>query len=180
MQPSSKPTNPKIQSFLESLRKRSISSGPLNRAETNSHNPYSFENYQEKKRLEQRRKEEFFRTRSKEFTQVYSLTKKREEAKIEQLIQELRSLAKSMKQLKKEVEVAVEQRPIEVGEYQISFIDHLRQTLEVLRKDVESASSWLHVFNSRKSKKSYYWAMAQSKGTKFTLSEERGLATSIG
>lgn len=179
MQPTNKPINPKIQSFLESLRQRSQTSQP-NTETTRSRFPV-YENYQEKLRLEQLRKQEFFRSRSREFNEVYSLTKRQEQERINQIIIELHSLAKSIKNIKKEVDIAVQQTPIEVNQYQFSFLDHLKQTLKLLREDVESTSSWLHLFNSRRQKQqSFYWSMAKSKGTKFTLSEERSVSTSIG
>jgi hypothetical protein len=178
MQPTNKPINPKIQSFLESLRQRSQTSQP-NTETTRSRFPV-YENYQEKLRLEQLRKQEFFRSRSREFNEVYSLTKRQEQERINQIIIELHSLAKSIKNIKKEVDIAVQQTPIEVNQYQFSFLEHLKQTLQLLREDVESASSWLHLFNSRRQQQSFYWSMAKSKGTKFTLSEERSISTSIG
>jgi hypothetical protein len=178
MQPTNKPINPKIQSFLESLRQRSQTSQP-NTETTRSRFPV-YENYQEKLRLEQLRKQEFFRSRSREFNEVYSLTKRQEQERINQIIIELHSLAKSIKNIKKEVDIAVQQTPIEVNQYQFSFLEHLKQTLQLLREDVESASSWLHLFNSRRQQQSFYWSMAKSKGTKFTLSEERSVSTSIG
>lgn len=178
MQPTNKPINPKIQSFLESLRQRSQTSQP-NTETTRSRFPV-YENYQEKLRLEQLRKQEFFRSRSREFNEVYSLTKRQEQERINQIIIELHSLAKSIKNIKKEVDIAVQQTPIEANQYQFSFLEHLKKTLRLLREDVESASSWLHLFNSRRQQQSFYWSMAKSKGTKFTLSEERSISTSIG
>jgi hypothetical protein len=83
-----------------------------------------------------------------------------------------------MKNLKKEVDIAVTQTPTQVGQYQLSFLDHLRHSLELLKKQADDASTWLHLFNRRQS--SSYWAMNAKYGTKFSLSEERGLATSIG
>ena len=178
MQPSNKPINPKIQSFLESLRQRSQTS--KSSVEINKPRFPAYENYQEKQKLEQLRKQEFFRSRSREFKEVYSLTKRQEQERINQIIVELHSLAKSIKNLKKEVDVAVQQTPIEANQYQFSFLEHLKKTLRLLREDVESASSWLHLFNSRRQQQSFYWSMAKSKGTKFTLSEERSISTSIG
>src|SRR5690554_3920732 len=113
MQPTNKPINPKIQSFLESLRQRSQTSQP-NTETTRSRFPV-YENYQEKLRLEQLRKQEFFRSRSREFNEVYSLTKRQEQERINQIIIELHSLAKSIKNIKKEVDIAVQQTPIEVN-----------------------------------------------------------------
>ena len=87
-----------------------------------------------------------------------------------------------MKNLKKEVDIAAEQAPVTIsaGEYQLSFLDHLFKTIEDLKKHIDNASTWIHLFNSRRQKQSYYWAMTASKGTKFLLSQERQVATSIG
>lgn len=178
MQSSNKPVNPKIQSFLESLRQRSSSTKRNYELGQRGFPPH--ENNQEKLKLEQFRKQEFFRSRSREFNEVYSLTKRQEQERINQLMSELQLLARSIKNLKKEIDVAVETPIVAPNQYQFSFLEHLKNTLKLLRQNTDSASSWLHLFNSRRQKQSYYWSMARSKGTKFTLSEERTVSTSIG
>ncbi len=173
-----KPTSfsPSVQNFLESLRQRS--SAPS--AEEPSLAGSAFERFQEKKRLEQQRKAEFFQARTKEFKEVYSQKKQQEQQQIQVLQEKLKNLAASFKNLKKEVAVAVDTKPVEVNAYQESFLDHLSNVLDILKRQVESSSTWLHVFNQRSQKRSYYWAQAGKSGTKFMFSQERQLANSVG
>src|SRR5687768_6994054 len=97
--------NPSVQSFLESLRQQS---GHNHMPDTDQ-NFSSFEKFQERKRLEEQRKAEFFQSRTREFHQVYSLKKRQEENQIKQIHEQIKGLAKSMRKLKKEVDVAVNQ-----------------------------------------------------------------------
>ena len=169
--------NPQIQSFLESLRQRSAG---LPRPEGQL--GHGVERFQEKKRLEEQRKAEFFRTRQTEFNQVYSHTQQAEAQKIEQLQNSLRSLAQSVRTLNKEVQTASTQvlPKKSTGAYYESFLDHLANMIELLRKQVDSSSSWLHLYNSRSKKRAYYWGMVANKGTSFMMSSERQVATSVG
>lgn len=169
--------NPQIQSFLESLKARS--SG-LPRPE-GQFGP-SVERFGEKKKLEEARKAEFFRNRSREFNSVYSHTQQAEEQKIEELQKKLRALANSIKTLNNEVHTAsIQTLPKKAsGAYYESFIDHLSSMIDLLRKQVDSSSSWLQMFNSRSKKQGYYWDMADKKGTSFSMSNERQVATSVG
>lgn len=168
--------NPQIQSFLESLRQRSAGL-PLQRE-----GQLSLEKFQEKKRLEEQRKAEFFRERTREFNQIYSHQKQEEAAKIDQIREKLKSLATSVKKLNQEIHnAAIENTPAQnTGIYQETFLEHLSSMIDLLKRQVESSSSWLHVFNTRSQKKNYYWGMVGKKGTSFMLSNERQVATSIG
>lgn len=168
--------NPQIQSFLESLRQRSA--GLPIRPE----GQFGLERFQEKKKLEEQRKAEFFRERQKEINQVYSHKEQEEVQKMNQIREKLKGLAVSVKKLNQEIHnAALENIPTQnAGVYQETFLEHLSTMIDLLKRQVESSSSWLHVFNSRSQKKNYYWGMVQKKGTSFFLSNERQVATSIG
>lgn len=168
--------NPRVQSFLESLRNRSLTPPTPHSHEI----PSQYDVFGEKLRLEQQRKQEFFQTRTKEFNEVYSLKKRQEKARIREILSELQQVAKSMKNLKHELDIAVSQTPIQPGEYQLSVLEHFKLSLREARLHADNASTWLHHFNNRRQKQDYFWAMAKSKGTKFTLSEERQVAISVG
>lgn len=167
-----KTSNPKIQSFLESLRKRRASGG-----ESKAYSPI---NLQKERQLEQKRKNEFFQARQKEFNEVYSRKKQEDQVRIEQLRNKLEELATSVKKLDKQVSKAVNTQPTQTGLYQESFIDHLFQVLELIKRSVDNANTWLHVFNQMKKKKGHYWGQVKKQGAKYMLSEERQLATSVG
>lgn len=168
--------SPKFRSFLESLRKQSsVEEKPKSVAAGDF-----FEKYKEERKLEEVRKAEFFRARKKEFNEVYNYTKKKEEEKIRQLQEKLRAMTVSMRKLKKEVEIAVETPVVEAGVYHEGMIEHLMAMVELMKQQVESSATWLHLFNQRSKKMGYYWGMVGKKGTKFSMSEERQMTTSIG
>lgn len=166
-------TNPKIQSFLEALRNRRSS-------QTEADTKNSLEGLQKEKQLEERRKQEFFETQKRKFNEVYSQKKQQEQERIHEIQAQLKELSKSIKNLDKQVENAVETPVKEAGQYQKNFLDHLRQIIELTKKNIESASTWLHIYNQRSAKKSYYWGQVKKQGTKYMLSSERQVATSIG
>lgn len=165
--------NPKIQSFLETLRKQRA-------ADTESPPQSQIEELQKERHLEKKRKQEFFESRRKEFNEVYSQEKQKEQARIKEIQQQLKELSHSVKSLDQEVEKAVEMPVQEAGSYQKNFLDHLRQIIDLAKRSVEQANTWLHVFNQRQRKKGYYWSQVKKQGTKYMLSGERQVATSVG
>jgi len=96
------------------------------------------------------------------------------------ILEELKKLAAATKNLAKEVEIAAEQVPAQPGSYHLSFFEKLRQTLILIRKRVENASTWLAAFNQRAKRRNFYWAQVRKAGTKFMLSQERYMATQVG
>lgn len=170
------PINPQIQSFLESLRQRSAGTLPSHESGL----PFPPERTSQK-RLEEQRKAEFFRARTREFNQVYSHQKQAEAQEIQQLRDKLQSLSQSVKTLNQEVHTATLQTTpaVQPGIYHKTFLQHLSQVIDLLQSQVESSNTWLHLFNS-KNKKSQYWNMVAQKGTSFMLSNERQVATSVG
>lgn len=167
-------TGGSLQSFIEQLRSRpQTTDRPISP---------SFENFKKERQLEVSRKQEFFRARTREFNEVYSLKQKQEQARIETLKQELKSLSLSIKAFNQEVKVAVveAQTITTTKQYHQTFFEHLISLVILMKKNMQESANWLQMFNSRSKKKSYYWSQAGSKGTKFTFSEERQIATSIG
>jgi len=96
------------------------------------------------------------------------------------ILEELKKLAKSVKQLDQEVEVATAQVPVEPGIYHLSFFEKLRQTIILFRKRVEESVNWLAAFNQRAKKRNHYWGQFKKSGTKFLLSQERYMSTQAG
>jgi len=98
---------------------------------------------------------------------------------IDAIREELKALAKSLKNLHTEVQSAISQEPVNPGIYHMNFYEQLRSFIAVLRQQIEDSRSWLTTFNTRK-KKVGYWGMYKKHGTTFGLSNERSLATSAG
>lgn len=166
-------SNPKIQSFLEALRNRRSSQSEL-------HSKPNLESLQKERQIEEKRKQEFFKSQQREFNEVYSQKKQQERERIHEIQAQLKELSSSINNLNKEVENAVETPVKETGQYQENFLDHLRQIIELAKKSIENASTWLHVYNQRSAKKSHYWGQVNKQGAKYMLSGERQVATSTG
>lgn len=176
---SSRPSqgNTKIQSFLEALR-----SSQARTSENGSERPITnpFAEFQQKKEAEKRRAEQFLQARQQEWNKVFSSKEKQTHQRIEEIRNQLKNLAKQVKQLDKNLIKAVESPIAEVGEYHESFLIHIQRAIQLFSLEVQETNSWLALYNSRSAKKSAYWGMAKSKGTSFTQANERSVATSVG
>lgn len=169
--------NAKIQSFLEALRNSQARTSE-NIGEQSASNPFA--EFQHKKEAEKRRSEQFFQARQQEWNKVFSAKEKQTQARIEELRDQLKTLAQQVKQLDKNLLKAVESPVVEVGEYHENFLVHIQKMIQLFSLQVQEANSWLTLFNSRSTKKGTYWSMAKSKGNNYTQSNERSVATSVG
>lgn len=111
---------------------------------------------------------------------IFTKTEQETKLQIAAILEELKKLALSAKNLAKEVEVAATQVPPEPGVYHVSFFEKLRQTLIFLRKKIDESATWLTAYNHRSKKKNYYWGQFKKSGTKFLLSQERYMSTQAG
>ncbi len=169
----------KIQSFLESLRaSRSNQPGANINLENRPTNP--FKEIQAKKEIEQRRIELFHQARQQEFVKVYSAKDKEKEQKIENIRLQLKQLSASIKILNKNITRAIETSTPNPSVYEESFLDHIYKQINLLQKNANSTNTWLEIFASRSKKKGHYSSMAKTKGSSYTQSNERVIATSVG
>ena len=170
-------SNAKIQSFLEALRS-SQGRGDGSSKEATVNNPFT--EFQNRKEIEKRRIEEFHNTRTTEWNRVFSSKEKETAKRIEQIKQELGQLSKQLKNLDANVTKAISAPVTEVGEYQVSFLTHLKETIHLWTLRASEANSWIEMYNRKSKKSGYYWSQAKSKGTSYTQNNERSVATSIG
>lgn len=99
---------------------------------------------------------------------------------LEELLRELKLLAKSTQSLTQEVGMAaMEEMPVNPGKYHLNFIEWLIKMVKSLRESVQDSQTWLSVFTSKKKQKGY-WQMFKKHGTSFGLSNERVVATQTG
>lgn len=169
--------NSKIQSFLEALRNSQGRSFEGGNKEPGS-NPFT--QFQEKKESEKRRTEAFFQARQQEWNKVFSSKEKHTEQRIEEIRQQLKNLAKQVKQLDKNLLKAVESPIVEAGEYHENFLTHIQKMIRLFGMKVQETNNWLEMYNSRSTKKGFYLGMAKTGGTSFTQANERSVATSVG
>ncbi len=171
-----KPLTPQTGNFLETLRGQA-SAAPLPHEYPSLP---SFEAFQEKRRLEQTRREQFFQTRVREFNEVYSKKKDDETKKIETIRLKLEQLAKSVEKFNKDITLAASQKVDDPGNYHLSFFDQLISLVELLQKKIEDSNTWLQLFQSRSKKQGFYWNQTKSQGAKFMGANERNIATAVG
>ena len=170
-------SNTKIQSFLEALR-NSQSKSDLPSNESAINNPFA--EFQNRKEIEKKRIEEFQATRTAEWNRVFSSKEKETAKRIEQLKLDLKQLAKQVKTLDINITKAISSPVVEAGEYHISYLTHLKQVIHTATLNATQANNWLEMYNSKSKKMGYYWSQAKSKGSSYTLNNERAVATSIG
>ncbi len=172
-------SNTKIQSFLEQLRASRTQNPKSDRSEIFADNN-PFKEVQAKKEIEKHRIDLFHEARQREWNSVYSSKNKEVSQKLENIRLQLKSLIKQVGKLDKNLEKAVEKPIIDPGIYHETFFDHIQHTIQLLNKSVNSANTWLEIFNQRSSKKGYYSTMAKRGGSAYTQSNERVIATSVG
>lgn len=103
------------------------------------------------------------------------------EQRVEQILSELQRLVDSSSTIIKAEyqDIAVMQKPAEVGKYHINFFDWMLSVIQNARMKVEDSGAWLASLQSKKGKKNY-WAMFKKHGTSFGMSNERQVATQTG
>ena len=99
--------------------------------------------------------------------------------RLQALMQELLTLAKSTQGLGEEVEIATMQAPAQPGIYHLIFFEKLLDFVKSFRKKIDYASVWLQSSNKRAEKKNF-WAMYKKKGSSFLLSGESYSQRSAG
>ena len=137
------------------------------------------EKYENLERQNRQFNRDFLNLQQEERT-IYKQAEQETKLQIAAVLEELKKLSVSTKNLAKEVEIASKQVPVEPGVYHVNFFEKLRQTMIDLRKKIDDSASWLSTFNQRSHKKSYYWRQVKKSGTKFMLSQERYMATQAG
>lgn len=161
--------------LIEALKQRR----PQQSSQENNPLLSSLENFRQQKEIEKKRIEQFHQSRRHEWSQVYSAKEKETEQRLDSVRQQLKQLAKQIKHLDTSTRTAIESQPERVGEYHLSFLEQLQQRLHLLSQKVAEANTWLSLYNQRSKKKSHYWSQFHQKGSSFSLSQERQLATSV-
>ena len=169
--------NAKIQNFLEALR-NSQSSSQGNSETKPGRN--IFAEIQANKEIEKRRIEQFQHQRNQEWNKIFSSKELQAEKKIEYIREQLKDLSKQLKRLDINIVKAVQTPVVETGIYHENYLEHLQKIIHLFGLKVNSANSWLEMYQSRSKKRGYYMGMAKSKGSSFTQNNERSIATSVG
>ena len=177
---SNKTLPPNIQNFLETLRSRSNQSSTKDSDGIRS----PFAEIEQKRQLESKRISQFHQARQQEWQHVYSAKERAIQKQIESIREQLKKLATELSQktqnIDRQIIAVVNQPTINAGEYELSFLDHVKNILELVRQDVVDANNWLKSYKGRCQKKGYYWQQTAKQGSSFFLNNERSVATSVG
>nr|MBI5455369.1 hypothetical protein [Candidatus Levybacteria bacterium] len=102
------------------------------------------------------------------------------EAKIQEIVIELKKLSESSKELELEFkDITVATLPVKPGKYHLNFFEWMLVTIQNARMRIEDSTVWMGVISGKKSKKDY-WTLVKNQGTSFMLSGERTSATQVG
>lgn len=177
---SQKPTNQKVNSFLEALKNNQATSGSQNHFESPfGANPFTEFNRQ--KEIEKQRVAQFHQARLKEWEQVYSAKDKQIEKKIEEIRQELQALAKQIIKYDQNVTQAIATQVVNPGTYHLTFFEHIKEIIALIKKNVTEANSWLSVFRKRGAQKGgTFWGNTKKGGSAYMLSNEHAVSRSAG
>jgi len=111
------------------------------------------------------------------------VTRKGQELKMQlhALMQEVKNLAAATPKFVEEIEIATFQAPVNPGVYHVIFFEKLIEYIRDFKKNIESASTWLHSANTRAQKKTF-WGQYKSKhgGASRLLSSEDYAQRSAG
>jgi|GEM_PF-2552327 len=104
---------------------------------------------------------------------------------IEMIKQEIKILAKqtgalSVELIEAEKTVSSQTPDVKSGIYYFSFFERIHRLIKLAKKRINESRTWLQEFTARSKAKSYYWTQFSKSGTKFSLSQERYLATTAG
>ncbi len=125
---------------------------PSNQAELDKQR----EEIERKQKYEQQRRELHKKVNPVEQTEVFNAREAEVEKKIESLRQELKLLAKDVKEFNKEIDMTLMdevKNPGQDGTYYINFFEKLKKFIILLRKRIKSARTWAQQMQSKKKKK---------------------------
>lgn len=100
---------------------------------------------------------------------------------IEEIKQEIKKLILSTDNLDHEIVQATEQNIPETNEYQLHFLQRVRNLIVQFRQNIDQSCVWLENFNHKKSRKNAFWGNVRNKkggGEQYLLSGEHSVARS--
>jgi hypothetical protein len=114
------------------------------------------EEMERKQKYEQQRRELHKKVNPVEQTEVFNAREAEVEKKIESLRQELKLLAKDVKEFNKEIDMTLMdevKNPGMEGTYYINFFEKLKKFIILMRKKIKSARTWARQMSSKQKKK---------------------------
>ena len=171
--------SPKVNNFLETLKNNQAA--PMGNRFESPFGENPFAQFNRQKEVEKQRVAQFHQARLKEWEQIYSAKDKQVEKQIEEVRKELQALAKQIIKYDQNVTAAIQTQVVNPGVYHITFFEHIREIISLIRKNVSEANSWLSVFKKRSAQKGgAFWNNAKKGGTSYMMSGEHSASRSAG
>lgn len=122
---------------------------------------------------------------TKSLTQEQSLFVNQHTQEVQKSIQDIRleikKLAESTQNLDNEIQQAVYQNIPEVSEYQITFLQRIKNLIINFRQNIDQSCVWLNSLNHKKSRKNAFWGNVKNKkngGEQYLFSSEHSVSRS--
>ncbi len=113
-------------------------------------------------------------------TQIFNREQEEVKQKIQEVLEELKNLAKELATIGSEIDKAVHEAVVNPGTYHVNFFEALRRYLLQLRKKASESKNWLAISQQRKNAQNHHQTGVKKSGTSFMLSSERTVATQSG
>jgi len=100
---------------------------------------------------------------------------------INELKTEIQKLVISTENLDQEITQAAEQNISDTNEYQLNFLQRIRNLITQFRQNIDESCIWLQNFNRKKSRKNAFWGNVKNKkngGEQYLFSGEHSVARS--
>jgi hypothetical protein len=122
---------------------------------------------------------------TKSLTQEQSLFVNQHTQEIQKSIQDIRfeikKLAESTQELDNEVQQAIYQNIPQASEYQITFLNRIKNLIIKFRQNIDQSCVWLNSLNHKKSRKNAFWGNVKNKkngGEQYLFSSEHSVSRS--
>jgi hypothetical protein len=99
---------------------------------------------------------------------------------IEALRTEIKKLVQSTNNLDQAIIQSVDQNIVEFSQYQITFLERIKNLVVQFRQNIDQSCVWMESFNRKKSRKNAFWNKAKSKngGEQYLFSGEHSASRS--
>jgi hypothetical protein len=100
---------------------------------------------------------------------------------INEILEEIKKLKLSTDNLTHEIDQASEQNIPEANEYQLKFLQRIKNLIAQFRQNIDQSCVWMECFNRKKSRKNAFWGNVRNKkngGEQYLFSGEHSASRS--
>jgi hypothetical protein len=125
-------------------------------------------------------REFLFKTSSEEHPVFVNQHQQEIQQAINEILEEIKKLKLTTDNLDHEIVQATEQNVSEINEYQLRFLQRIKNLIVQFRQNIDQSCVWMDHFNHKKSRKNAFWNKAKSKngGEQYLMSGEHSASRS--